>query len=94
MHNSEINKNLSLVIIFLFSLMTPLGILVGIMLRGISIYFQAILLSFSAGAFLYLSASEVIVEEFSIDINKFEKFYGFGTGIAVITLFTFFEFLH
>ena len=53
--------------IFLFGMGTPLGIFTGIMLQGSNNeMLEIIMSSFAAGTFVYIAASEVIVEEFSI----------------------------
>ena len=55
------------VMIFLFGMGTPLGIFTGIMLQGSNNeMLEIIMSSFAAGTFVYIAASEVIVEEFSI----------------------------
>jgi zinc transporter ZupT len=82
------------VLVFIFSLATPAGILLGIILTGISEILEAIFLSISAGTFLYISASEVVTEEFSLDHNKIQKFIGFLIGAAMILFLTIFEFMH
>ena len=82
-----------MVLIVLFSLTTPAGIVVGIIISGMSSILEAVFLSISAGTFLYISASEVIVEEFSVGGNKILKFVGFLFGSVIIAFFTVFEFL-
>ena len=82
-----------MVLITLFSLTTPCGIILGIVLSGISSIFEAVFLSISAGTFLYISASEVIVEEFSVGGHKILKFCGFLLGSLMIALFTVFEYV-
>jgi zinc transporter ZupT len=82
-----------MVLITLFSLTTPAGIIFGIVLSGMSSVFEAFFLSISAGTFLYISASEVIVEEFSVGGHKILKFFGFLLGSIIIALFTVFEYV-
>ena len=54
-------------LMFLFALGTPLGILTGLLLQGKNNEMLEITMSsFAAGTFVYIAASEVIVEEFSI----------------------------
>lgn len=53
--------------IFLFGMGTPLGIFTGLLLQGKNNEMLEITMSsFAAGTFVYIAASEVIVEEFSI----------------------------
>lgn len=54
-------------LIVLFASGTPLGILSGLLLQGFDNEMLVIVTSsFAAGTFIYIAASEVIVEEFSI----------------------------
>lgn len=87
-----IQKEILMMLITIFSLTTPLGILCGLILRGISKIFEAIFLSISAGTFLYIAASEVIIEEFSVSQFKNQKFFGFVAGAFIISIFTIVEF--
>jgi zinc transporter 1/2/3 len=63
----------------IFSIFSPIGIIIGMILLD-SAFVEGILLAISAGTFLYISASEVIVEEFSITKYKYEKFILFLSG--------------
>lgn len=71
----------------MFSLFTPIGIIVGFCLSDSSEIVEAIFLSLSAGTFIYVAASEVIVEEFAVTKYKYSKFlmYLFG-GVLVFGL--------
>jgi zinc transporter 1/2/3 len=91
---SIMNKELLFLLIILFSITTPLGIIFGILLEQTGKMMEAIFLAFSAGTFLYISASEVIVEEFSLSRNKFQKFIGFVLGIVLIALITLLEYFN
>lgn len=94
LNKANLEKEIFVVLIILFSLTTPIGIICGVVLSGISKIFEAIFLSISAGTFLYISASEVIIEEFSVSRYKIQKFFGFVTGAVFIGFFTIFEFTH
>jgi len=48
-----------------FSLMTPLGVILGAFISSNSI-FSSIFFSISSGTFIYIATTEIIVEEFSI----------------------------
>jgi len=77
-------------LILLFSFFTPIGIIIGVFLSSSNQLVEAIFLALSTGTFLYVSASEVIVEEFAITKYKYQKFimYLLGgiliAGLAVI----------
>jgi hypothetical protein len=45
---------------------------------------NAILLGISSGTFIYLAASEIIMEEFSITMHKYAKFFSLSLGVALI----------
>jgi hypothetical protein len=45
---------------------------------------NAVLLGISSGTFIYLAASEIILEEFSITMHKYAKFFSLSLGVALI----------
>jgi len=89
---SVIEKSLIFQLIICFSLMTPFGIILGIFLTGISSFVQAFFLSISAGTFIYIAASEIVTEEFSITQFKVHKFFAFLFGAILIGLLTIIEY--
>jgi zinc transporter ZupT len=62
--------------------------------KGINSILEAIFLSLSSGTFLYISASEVIIEEFSLSRYRIQKFIGFVAGALLIMFLTMFEYYH
>lgn len=66
--------------IILFSIFTPVGILLGMVLLEASPILEGVFLGISAGTFLYISASEVIIEEFAITKYRYEKYIIFISG--------------
>ncbi len=66
--------------ITLFTIFTPVGILIGMVLLDASPILEGFFLAISAGTFLYISASEVIVEEFAITKYRYEKYLIFMAG--------------
>lgn len=56
-------KGMMLLLIFAFA--TPIGIMIGIFLSGTNVILEVIMNSIAGGTFIYIAASEVIVEEFS-----------------------------
>ena len=77
------------VLVSVFSLITPLGVLVGVLLNGISELLDSVLTSLAVGMFLYV-AVEVITEEFSEKKDLWAKFalviIGFGFILATVFL--------
>ena len=62
---------------------------------------EATFLSISAGnvkkyigSFIYISASEIIIEEFSVSKYKLEKFLAFLLGAIIICMLTLSEYLN
>ncbi len=101
--NSKIERSYLLKFIILFSLMTPLGMVFGIIFSGFSEIVEATFLSISAGkinfnhilgSFIYISSSEIVIEEFSVSKFKNQKFMGFLAGAAIICFLTIFEHHH
>ncbi len=77
--------------ILLFSIFTPLGIIIGMILESKNTLLTGIFLGLSGGTFLYVSASEVIVEEFTISRNKFTEYILFLIGAIFIAALCYLE---
>ncbi|CDW86129.1 zip zinc transporter family protein [Stylonychia lemnae] len=76
----------AIVLIILFGLATPIGIGIGMLIKSTSSLVEVLFNSFAAGTFIYIAASEVIVEEFSIlGHNKWIKMLFFVIGAVIIT---------
>ena len=86
--NFEDDKRMVYILLGTFSLATPLGVLIGMCISGGGIMTHIIFNSFAGGTFLYISASEVIVEEFSVNIKKWTKLIAFIMGALFITFLT------
>lgn len=85
------NDNHVLLLLFLFSIFTPIGVLVGWAVSTSSPLLEVIFNCFAAGTFIYIACSEVIVEEFSAPENKKLKFFVYIIGIAFIASLGFIE---
>ena len=55
----------ALLLLTIFAVATPIGVMFGMALTHSSDIVEVIFNSFAGGTFIYISASEVIVEEFS-----------------------------
>lgn len=77
--------------ILIFSVTTPFGIFLGILFSGRSLFLEAFFFAISSGTFIYISASEVVIEEFSVSKYKTGKFIGFLIGAFLIFLLSLFE---
>ena len=62
--NDEKKKGIFLLVIF--AVATPVGIMIGLVLQETGTIIEVIFNSFAGGTFIYIAASEVIVEEFSM----------------------------
>lgn len=75
-----------------FAAATPIGVMLGMALQHSSDIVEVVFNSMAGGTFLYIAASEVIVEEFSMpDRNKWLQYLAFLAGIALITSLWFME---
>jgi zinc transporter ZupT len=72
--------------ILLFSLATPLGTTMGILLNDAPKLVNIIFTSLAGGSFIYVSCSELIVEEFSLPGNRWLKLLAFIVGAVFIGL--------
>lgn len=76
-----------LVMITFFSLATPVAIAIGLTIQGSNNTAQIVFNSFAAGTFIYISASDVVVQEFEAkQRSKGLQLAAFVTGSAIITL--------
>jgi zinc transporter 1/2/3 len=67
-------------LITVFALFTPLGITLGLILSNSNKLVEGIVLGVSTGTFIYVAASEVIVEEFAVTKYKYIKFIFYLLG--------------
>ena len=79
-------------LLFSFALATPIGIALGLALADTNEMVEIVFSSFAGGTFIYIAASEVIVEEFSIPgRKKWLQMIMFLLGATLITMMWFFE---
>lgn len=67
---SEEDNSKGMLLLISFALATPIGIALGLVLQDGNEMVEIIFSSFAGGTFIYIAASEVIVEEFSIPGRK------------------------
>jgi solute carrier family 39 (zinc transporter), member 1/2/3 len=68
----------------LFSCATPLGCGIGLALSGQNQLIGIIFTSLAGGSFIYVSCSELVVEEFSLPGNRWWKLLAFLMGAIFI----------
>jgi len=88
---SNTERSTFIKMIILFSLFTPLGITIGMIIESQNSLLTGVFLALSGGTFLYISASEVIVEEFSISRYKFIKYFLYLLGGVFMGCLCYFE---
>lgn len=88
---SGTERNIFIKMIVIFSLFSPSGIIIGILFSSAGYLIEGILLSVSGGTFLYVSASEVIVEEFSVTKYKYRKYLFYLLGGILVGILKIFE---
>lgn len=73
--------------ITLFSLLTPIGVVLGLIMQDSDLKVTAILLGISSGAFIYVAIAEIIHEEFSKKVGLYWRYLAFvvGVGLMIIT---------
>ena len=88
---SGTERNIFIKMIVIFSLFSPSGIIIGILFSSAGYLIEGILLSVSGGTFLYVSASEVIVEEFAITKYKYKKYAFYILGGILVGILKWYE---
>ena len=79
------------ILVSVFACATPLGVGIGMALVGTDEIYEIIFNSLAAGTFVYIAASEIIVEEFSMPGYRWLKLFSFLFGALIITLLWFLE---
>ena len=77
--------------IVLFSLLTPVGVVIGILASEADGKIQSIFLAVSGGTFLYIAVCEIISEELVGKKGVFVKFVFFLLGVGIMMLAWYFE---
>lgn len=84
---TEMSNKTFYLLLSIFSGSTPLGIILGLAIHSeANPIATGTFLALSVGTFLYISASEVIVDEFADPKTRYRKFFAFMLGILVISL--------
>ena len=90
-YKSGTETDLFIKMILLFTSFGPIGIIIGMIFSDAGNLIKGIMLSISGGTFIYVAASEVIVEEFSLSKNNNIKFLWFLFGGLLTFILTFIE---
>ena len=84
-NNDAADRRRATFLVITFALATPIGIALGLALSTTDNMIEIIFNSFAGGTFIYIAASEVVVEEFSIMGGRWIKMLFFSLGAAIIT---------
>ena len=90
-YKSGTERDLFIKMIILFTSFGPIGIIIGMLFSDAGNLIKGIMLSISGGTFIYVAASEVIVEEFSLSKKTNIKFLWFLLGGLLTFILTFIE---
>jgi zinc transporter 1/2/3 len=90
-YKSGTEKNNYIYMILLFTLFGPLGIIIGMIFSDAGFLIKGIMLGISGGTFIYVAASEIIVEEFSLSKKINIKYLWFLFGGILTFILTFIE---
>ena len=90
-YKSGTETDLFIKMIIIFTSFGPLGIIIGMIFSDAGNLIKGIMLSISVGTFIYVAASEVIVEEFSLSNKANIKFLWFLFGGLLTFILTFIE---
>lgn len=90
-YNAGIQNKSFIEMLIIFTFFTPVGILIGTYFSKSGLLVEGIMLSISSGTFVYVSTSEVIVEEFSSKGRKYLKFFFYIIGGLLTVLLNILE---
>lgn len=88
---SKASRLATAIAVTIFSLLTSIGVLIGMWFSDSSPKVKGSLLAISGGTFLYISLVEVTAEEFSTKHNKYWKFFAYLLGSGIMTFIWYIE---
>jgi len=88
---SQTEKSTFFKMISIFSVFTPAGIGLGMLLSSFPEWVTSSFMSLSVGTFIYIGAAEIVVEEFSISRYKWLKYFVYLLGALFIAGLTIWE---
>src|SRR3990167_2759586 len=90
LYKGNVPKNKALLYLGAFSLLTPVGIIGGMIFSDAEPKLKSILLVVSSGTFVYIAIAEIISEEFSGSHKLWHKYLAFwlGAGIMISVMFS------
>lgn len=88
---ADTEKSRFFIMISIFSLFTPVGVALGMLLSSFPSWVTATFMSLSVGTFIYIGGAEIIVEEFALTRFKWQKYLTFLLGACFILGLTIWE---
>ncbi|CAD8076958.1 unnamed protein product [Paramecium sonneborni] len=88
---SNVEKAIQVKFIIFAALLSPIGILIGIIIARESTLISGIVQSITAGTFIYIASTELIVEEFNKNNNKLIKYILYLLGIMLMSFIVYLE---
>lgn len=76
-------------LVFLFSIATPIGVVIGILATSAGEIVDVVMSSLAAGTFIYIACTEIVVAEFSIGGSRCWKLFFFILGACIISSLSF-----
>lgn len=78
--------------ILIYSFATPIGVVIGFIVGlNFNPVVEGVFLACCVGTFLYISCTEIIVEEFAVPRGKYQKYFSAAFGFAFIAALSIFE---
>lgn len=81
---SRVPEGRATFLILVFSVFTPLGIFIGMLIPTTNMTLVGICFALSAGSFLYIAFAEIILDEFSMSTYRYTKFVFYLLGIGLV----------
>ncbi|CAD8116244.1 unnamed protein product [Paramecium sonneborni] len=88
---SNIQKDRQIKFIICAAFLSPIGIFLGMLISNQSILIIGIVQSITAGSFIYIASTELIVEEFNKIQNQTFQYILYLLGIILMSLIVYFE---
>ncbi|CAD8138958.1 unnamed protein product [Paramecium pentaurelia] len=88
---SSVEQEIQIKFIIFSALLSPIGIIIGMLIARESILITGIVQSLTAGTFIYIASTELIVEEFNKNQNKTIKFILYLLGIMLMSFIVYLE---
>ena len=83
---NNVPKLNTIVSLTIFSALTPLGVIIGIVFNDAREDFKAILMAIAGGTFLYIAIAEILSEEFNTKSYIFYRYGAYAIGVSMMII--------